>query len=159
MTVHPPGIVAGIETETRTDDDARDRLAARQAELVAALVAGGPAPAGFDSGRLTATRCVLIDKRRAAVAAAWPALAGLPGFAAHFAASAAGRPPAGRYADGLAFARSIHADLDEEARAELLTALSAHRRFALRLDRHPHGRTLLLLRAPGLGLRIVRIPG
>jgi hypothetical protein len=137
---------------------ARDRLAARQAELVAALAAGGAAPAGFDADRLAATRHSLIDKRRAAVAAAWPALAALPGFAAAFAAFADGRPPAGSHADGLAFARSVRAELDEPARAELLAVVTAHRRFALRVDRHPRGRMLLLLRAPGLGTRILGTP-
>jgi hypothetical protein len=135
-------------------DSARSRLAARQAELVDALVAGGPAPTGFDPDRLAATRYALVDKRRAAVAAAWPALAATPDFTARFAAFVASRPPAGIRADGIAFARSVHADLGEDARVELLAAITAHRRFALLVDRHPHGRTLFILRAPGLGLRI-----
>jgi hypothetical protein len=128
-------------------------LAARQAELVAALVAGGPVPAGFDRHRVAATHRALVDKRRAAVARAWPALADTPGFADRFAAFAADRPPAGSRADGIAFAAAVRTDLAEDARAELLLATTA-RRFALRVDRHPRGPTLVLLRLPGLGPRI-----
>jgi uncharacterized protein (UPF0276 family) len=164
----PPPAAGPSPMITDSTAAARARLAARQAELATALVAGGPAPAGFDAGRLAATRHALVDKRRAAVTSAWPALAALPDFAAAFAAFADaafadaafadGRPPAGSRADGIAFARSVYADLDEPARAELLAAVTAHRRFALRLDRHPRGRTLLLLRFPGIGTRILEAP-
>ena len=50
-------------------------LAARQAALVAALVAGGPVPAGFDPDRLAAARRALVRKRAGAAAAQWPLLA------------------------------------------------------------------------------------
>jgi hypothetical protein len=140
------------------DRSARARLAVRQAELVAALVAGGPVPAGFDHHRVAATHRALVDKRRAAVARAWPALADTPGFADRFAAFAADRPPAGTWSDGIAFAAAVRAELAEDARVELLLATTACRRFALRVDRHPRGPALVLVRLPGLGPRTLTLP-
>ncbi|WP_027935128.1 hypothetical protein [Amycolatopsis thermoflava] len=46
----------------------REDLAARQAELLRALLAGGPPPAGFDSGRVAAEVLALRAKRRNIVA-------------------------------------------------------------------------------------------
>lgn len=43
---------------------ARDRLASRQAELVRALLAGGPVPAGFDEHRVRVEAAALNNKRR-----------------------------------------------------------------------------------------------
>lgn len=42
----------------------RDRLAARQAELARALLAGGPVPAGFDGHRIRVEATALHAKRR-----------------------------------------------------------------------------------------------
>jgi hypothetical protein len=42
----------------------RERLAARQAELVRALVAGGPVPPGFDQRRVRVEAAALNNKRR-----------------------------------------------------------------------------------------------
>jgi len=56
-------------------------LAARQAELVAALVAGGPVSSGFDPGRLAVTRRAMLRKRAGEAAAAWPLLAASLGSA------------------------------------------------------------------------------
>jgi len=42
----------------------RERLAARQAELVRALLAGGPVPAGFDARRVRVEAAALHSKRR-----------------------------------------------------------------------------------------------
>jgi hypothetical protein len=42
----------------------RERLAARQAELARALLAGGPIPPGFDERRLRAEAAALHNKRR-----------------------------------------------------------------------------------------------
>ena len=50
-------------------------LAERQAALVAALVAGGPAPAGFDPAALAAAGAALLRKRAGEVARHWPLLA------------------------------------------------------------------------------------
>ena len=43
---------------------ARDRLASRQAELVRALLAGGPVPTGFDEHRVRVEATALNNKRR-----------------------------------------------------------------------------------------------
>ena len=48
-------------------------LAARQAALVAALVAGAPDPPGFDPARLAAARRALLRKRAGEAAKHWPA--------------------------------------------------------------------------------------
>lgn len=84
-------------------------LQERQAAVVAALVAGAPAPPGFDTHRVRATAAALLRKRTGEVAAAWPALAASLGtdWSASFGAWAAGRPPAGALRDGWDFARSL----------------------------------------------------
>lgn len=46
----------------------RDRLAERQAQLLHALLAGGPTPAGFDPRRLEVEARALRSKRRGVVA-------------------------------------------------------------------------------------------
>ncbi|WP_018349637.1 hypothetical protein [Longispora albida] len=78
-------------------------LAERQAALVAALVAGGPDPEGFDPGQLAVMRHALLVKRAGEVAAAWPALA----READLRALLAGHPPLGAHADGLRIARAL----------------------------------------------------
>jgi hypothetical protein len=84
-------------------------LADRQAAVVAALVAGAPAPPGFDTHRVRATAAALLRKRTGEVAAAWPLLAAALGadWSASFGAWAAGRPPAGALRDGWDFARFL----------------------------------------------------
>ncbi|MFI5957257.1 hypothetical protein [Cryptosporangium sp. NPDC051539] len=98
-------------------------LAAAQAALVAALVAGGPLPAGFDSRRVDAARRALLRKRAGEVAKAWPLLAGGlgPDYLPRFTQWAGGRPPAGSHADGLAFAQAVRdaGDLPPIAAEEL----------------------------------------
>ncbi|WP_283135497.1 hypothetical protein [Rhizohabitans arisaemae] len=92
---------------------ARERLAARQAELLTALVAGGPPPEGFDPVRLRVQRDSLIAKRRGLVARAAPLLVhALDGeFVPLFAGYADGRPkPAGgSAADARAFTAWLEA--------------------------------------------------
>ena len=56
-------------------------LAARQAALVAALVAGAPDPPGFDPARLAAARRALLRKRAGEAAKHWPVLAASLGHA------------------------------------------------------------------------------
>jgi hypothetical protein len=118
----------------------RERLAAEQAALVRALVAGAPPPGGFDADRVGATATALLAKRAGEVAKAWPALAASygPGWREAFAAWAAGRPPppaaaGGALADGLAFATAPGRRVTGEARVELLAARA-------RLRRAPDGR-------------------
>lgn len=96
-------------------------LAGRQGELVAALVAGGPDPAGFDAGLLAATRRSLLRKRAAEVATAWPMLAASfgDGWPAVFARHRGGHPPVGSARDGWDVARVVAGELSPAAAAEL----------------------------------------
>ncbi|QJY46615.1 hypothetical protein [Pseudonocardia broussonetiae] len=113
---------------------ARDRLAARQAALVEALVAGGPPPPGFDATRLDATRCALLRKRAGAAAELWPLLAASFGarWSAVFAEHRDGHEPVGALRDGWDVARAV-TGLTGGAAAEL-----AAREAAFRYDgRHP----------------------
>lgn len=85
-------------------------LAARQAALVAALVAGAPPPPGFAPEALAATRTALLRKRAGEVARCWPLLAtGLhPRWLEVFQQWAAGRPPTGALRDGWELAHYLH---------------------------------------------------
>ncbi|WFF00411.1 hypothetical protein [Micromonospora sp. WMMD964] len=119
-----------------TDDDGtsppRAGLAERQAELVAALVAGGPPPAGFAPGPLAATRAALLRKRAGDVARHWPLLAAGLGaeWSTTFAGWAAGRPTTGSLRDGWDLARTLR---DQHAlppsAAEELAAREARLRY------------------------------
>ncbi|GAA1313314.1 hypothetical protein [Saccharothrix xinjiangensis] len=53
----------------------RERLAAAQAELLQALLAGGPAPEGFAADRVDVERRALLNKRRGIVASLRPEVA------------------------------------------------------------------------------------
>ncbi|GAA3028927.1 hypothetical protein [Streptosporangium longisporum] len=94
-------------------DAARQALAGAQAALVAALVAGREAPAGFDRDRLRVQETSLISKRRRTVARLRPDLVASLGddFAAEFRAYARGRPkpPGGSHADAHDFAGHLRA--------------------------------------------------
>ncbi|WP_341716740.1 hypothetical protein QQG74_22520 [Micromonospora sp. FIMYZ51] len=92
-----------------TAADRPDGLAERQAQLVAALVAGGPLPAGFAPAPLAAARAALLRKRAGEVARHWPLLAaGLgPRWSATFAEWAADRPTRGGLRDGWDLARTL----------------------------------------------------
>ncbi|GLW52582.1 hypothetical protein Kpho01_05930 [Kitasatospora phosalacinea] len=85
----------------------RVRLAHRQEQLLAALVAGGPAPAGFDPEQLRGQAAGLLAKRRETVGHLLPELPELlgPDFAPLFTRYATGRPLTGGHrADARAFA-------------------------------------------------------
>ncbi|MFG3645125.1 hypothetical protein ACGF3C_33120 [Micromonospora sp. NPDC047762] len=122
-------------------------LAERQAELVAALVAGGEPPAGFAPGPLAATRAALLRKRAGEVARHWPLLAAGLGarWSTAFAEWAARRPTCGSLRDGWDLARALRAQqaLPPAAAEEL-----AVREARLRYDglRAPRPR-----RAPAVG--------
>jgi hypothetical protein len=129
-------------------------LADRQAELVAALVAGAPTPAGFDEVRVAATRRALLRKRAGAAAAAWPLLAAAlgPRWPRVFAADRAGTEPAGALRDGWDVARALR------ARGELPAAAAAElreREAELRYDgaSAPRRRPLAAARRRLAGLR------
>jgi hypothetical protein len=146
----------------------RERLAAEQAALVRALVAGGPVPDGFDPGRVEATAAALARKRAREVASAWPALAADLGeaFTGQFVAFVAGRPPpatGGALADGLAFARHLagHGRLSGDAKVEALLAAARLSARPVRLAATVAGRPprlVVLARAPGLGERGLSLP-
>ncbi|MFG1837543.1 hypothetical protein ACGFH8_03795 [Micromonospora sp. NPDC049175] len=125
----------------------RAGLAERQAELVAALVAGGKPPAGFAPGPLAATRAALLRKRAGEVARHWPLLAaGLgAGWSTTFADWAARRPTAGSLRDGWDLARELH---DKQALPPVAADELAVREARLRYDglRAPRPR-----RAPAVG--------
>ncbi|MFC9433529.1 hypothetical protein [Nocardia sp. NPDC057030] len=88
-----------------------DALAARQAALVRALVAGSPVPDGFDTAAVAAAARALLHKRAGEVAHRFPLLAHACGddFTARFVAWAADRPKTTTAADATAFAE--HAGL------------------------------------------------
>lgn len=88
-------------------DAARARLARRQEELLAALVAGGPVPPGFDPAQVRAQSAGLAAKRRDTAAKVAPELRRLLGrqYGPLFLAYAGTRPQTGGYrADARAFA-------------------------------------------------------
>ncbi|GAA3457026.1 hypothetical protein [Dactylosporangium matsuzakiense] len=96
-------------------------LATAQQALVAALVAGGELPEGFDPAAVLATKTALRRKRAGEVAARWPFLAASYGndWPRLFAAWAESRPPQGSLRDGWDFARSMGTALPPLAREEL----------------------------------------
>jgi hypothetical protein len=125
-------------------------LAARQAELVAALVAGGPLPAGFDAPGVAAAERALRRKRAGEVAQVWPLLAAGHGdrWVEHFCRWSAGRAPNGALRDGWDLAREL-------AEAGRLPALAgrelAEREVAMRYDgrRPPRPRRIPTVRRRG----------
>jgi len=85
-------------------------LAARQRELVAALVAGAAPPAGVDQRRVEIQALALLRKRSRSVAKRHPELAAAlgPGFWAAFQGYAKAAPPADcSSADARAFVRYL----------------------------------------------------
>jgi hypothetical protein len=142
--------------------DARERLAAEQAGLVQALVAGAAVPAGFDEERVRLAARSLINKRLREVALAWPALARCLGetYRPRFTAFAEKHPPTaegGPLADGQAFAATLPAgELDDEARLELMRVDLYRRWLPVRVRWLPRARRLVLgVRLPWLGVHLV----
>ncbi|MFC4150354.1 hypothetical protein ACFO0M_29220 [Micromonospora mangrovi] len=84
-------------------------MAARQAALVASLVAGAPTPPGFDPVPVDVARRALLRKRAGDVARHWPLLAAGLGadWPGTFADWAAGRPTNGSLRDGWDLAREL----------------------------------------------------
>lgn len=108
---------------------AQGSLGERQAELVAALVAGAAVPPGFDVGLVESARLALLRKRAGDVARHWPRLAASFGarWPEVFAEWAAGRPPQGGWQDGMDLARSL--PLTGAAAAELAARTPRPRRW------------------------------
>ncbi|MGW2085263.1 DUF692 domain-containing protein [Streptomyces sp. NPDC001880] len=105
----------GLRTAARTEasappDTTRDRLAAAQSALLRALVAGGPAPQGFDRSRLGIQSRALAAKRAGVVAKVAPELPEIlgAGYRDAFLSYAAARPmSAGYRRDALDFAEDL----------------------------------------------------
>ncbi|MGP3984782.1 multinuclear nonheme iron-dependent oxidase [Streptomyces sp. KR80] len=99
-------------------DAARQRLALAQTSLLSALVAGTPAPEGFDRQRLRVQSRALAAKRADVVAKVAPELPDILGaaFRPAFLGYAHSRPMAGGYRhDALAFAEHLLARTAESA--------------------------------------------
>jgi hypothetical protein len=140
----------------------RAGYAARQAQLLDALLRGDGYPEGFAAAQADAAGRSLRRKRGRAVAGAWPALALELGaaFDARFDAFARrtdAPDPGDPLSDGLAFARRLArgAPLGDDARAELLLARAALRRRGLFVAaarlRRPYPRLLVVARLPWVG--------
>jgi hypothetical protein len=101
----------------------RAELARAQARLVAALVAGGELPAGFDAERVGVTRDALLAKRAGLAARAWPVLASQlgPQWMVAVRARLSGQPTGGGLRDGWDIARWLAArgELPPAAAVEL----------------------------------------
>ncbi|UGT40673.1 hypothetical protein LTV02_32525 [Nocardia yamanashiensis] len=89
-----------------TTESDRASLAAQQAALIRALVAGAEVPPGFDAGDVAATAHTLLHKRADEVARRFPLLAHQvgPDFIARYLEWAATRPKTSTVADAVAFA-------------------------------------------------------
>lgn len=121
---------------------ARARLARRQAELTAALVAGGPVPEGFDPVQVATQARGLAAKRRQTVARVAPEPARIlgPAYRPLFERYAATGPQRGGY----------HADAREFAAWAVAAEPSAPWRADLERWLHPE------TARPGRAARIVR---
>ncbi|GAA1374102.1 DUF692 domain-containing protein [Streptomyces beijiangensis] len=96
--------------ERRADDAAQLRVGLAQASLLSALVAGTPAPQGFDSCRLRVQSHALAAKRADVVAKVAPELPGIlgGGYRAAFLSYAKSRPMSGGYRrDAMDFAEHL----------------------------------------------------
>ncbi|MEV8554768.1 DUF692 domain-containing protein [Streptomyces glaucescens] len=105
-----PGTGAAADPVPGTAGPARERLGLAQAALLSALVAGTPAPEGFDRARLAVQERALAGKRAGIVAKVAPELPGLLGdaYRPEFLAYAHGRPMTGGYRrDALEFAEHL----------------------------------------------------
>ncbi|MFH8590189.1 DUF692 domain-containing protein [Streptomyces rimosus] len=112
-------------TGPATTTPARQRLAVAQAALLSALVAGTPAPEGFDRRRLLVQSRALADKRASVVAKVAPELPGILGtdYRPSFLGYARHRPMKGGYRqDAMDFAVHLLAEnrpADPDARRQL----------------------------------------
>ncbi len=107
--------------------EARQRLTARQAELVRALVARGPVPTRFDARRIAVAARTLVSKRRQTVARVWPSIVKVLGdaYVERFTAYAEAHPlsmSGSPRADGRAFIGWLesHGMSKDELRVEAL---------------------------------------
>ncbi|MEU5086212.1 DUF692 domain-containing protein [Streptomyces sp. NPDC021356] len=116
---------AGDEPVAAVPEPVRQRLALAQTALLSALVAGTPAPEGFDGGRLGVQARALASKRAGVVAKVAPELPVIlgAGYRPAFLAYAQEHPMRGGYRlDAMAFAESLllaEEPQDATARREL----------------------------------------
>ncbi|MFH8366667.1 DUF692 domain-containing protein [Streptomyces sp. NPDC018031] len=118
------GTDADADADADIDDTVRERLALAQTSLLSALVAGTPAPEGFDRGRLKVQNRALVVKRAGVVAKIAPELPDIlgAGFRPAYLRYARSRPMTGGYRrDALAFAEHLLAagELPEDTRRRL----------------------------------------
>ena len=135
---------------------ARSALAARQQELVAALVADGPVPEGFDPERVAAVRLGLARKRLGGLGQHFPALAAAvradPAlWDLYFGWHISHQPGPGYFADGAGLIDFL------EGQAKL-PAAATREALMLRLDPAP-GPEGERIPATWRGLRRVRVGG
>ncbi|MBI1831525.1 MAG: hypothetical protein HYR84_08760 [Planctomycetes bacterium] len=147
----------------------RERAAQAQADLIRALVAGGPIPAGFDETRVRTAARSLVNKRRHALTRIWPRLAAIVGesYVDSFTIYATSNPLpdcANTGADGREFLRWLESRqaLSDAARIEAL-AFDAHFTITPRglrrrrgfhvswLKRRETGGWVVVLRVPWIG--------
>lgn len=105
-----PAPAEGRTTAVPVPDGTRDRTAVAQTALLSALVAGTPAPEGFDHRRLRVQSRALAAKRADVVAKVAPELPEIlgDGYRAAFLAYAGSRPMSGGYRrDALDFAEHV----------------------------------------------------
>ncbi|MGW2327872.1 DUF692 domain-containing protein [Streptomyces sp. NPDC001700] len=124
---------------------ARERLARAQSALLSALVAGAPAPEGFDRRRLGVQSRALTAKRAGVVAKVAPELPGIlgDGYRPAFVEYADGRPMTGGYRrDAMAFVEHLLAagDIPDAATRRGLTLWWQERSGPAPLSSHPLAR-------------------
>ncbi|MEU1804879.1 DUF692 domain-containing protein [Streptomyces sp. NPDC019937] len=126
-------------------DAARERLARAQTALLSALVAGAPAPEGFDRQRLGVQSRALTAKRAGVVAKVAPELPEIlgDGYRRVFERYAEGRPMTGGYRrDAMAFVEQLLAadDVRDTATRRRLTLWWQERSGPAPLSSHPLAR-------------------
>ncbi|MFI0235234.1 DUF692 domain-containing protein [Streptomyces sp. NPDC016845] len=140
------------------EDRVRERVALAQAALLSSLVAGTPAPEGFDRARLAVQSRALASKRADVVAGVAPELPGILGRHAYrtaFLAYAQERPMTGGYRrDALDFAEDMLLEqrVEEPFRRKQLTDWWLERSGPASLKGRPMARAL---RAARFALRRV----
>lgn len=131
--------------DIRDTGAARERLARAQTALLSALVAGAPAPEGFDWQRLGVQSRALTAKRAGVVAKVAPELPEIlgDGYRPAFGEYAAGRPMTGGYRqDAMAFVEHLLAagDIRDAATRRGLTLWWQERSGPAPLSSHPLAR-------------------
>lgn len=126
-------------------DAARERLARAQTALLSALVAGAPAPEGFDRKRLRVQSRALTSKRAGVIAKVAPELPEIlgDGYRRAFEGYADGRPMTGGYRrDAMAFVEHLltAGDAGDAATRRRLTLWWQERSGPAPLSSHPLAR-------------------